>query len=196
MRAKEVMELYGITRSTLWRWVKLGRIGFEIKPSGRYDYLKKVEMSGCEIKKQNIIYARVSTTGQKENLNRQVERLKLFASSKGIIIDEVYQEIASALNYNRRNYRKLVKGIIDGKIGIVFAEYKDRILRIGFEDFESLCREYGVKLIISDLSEDKADTDKNKEIINDLISIIHHFSSKIYSLRRNKKQIESLITEC
>ena len=194
MKASEVMELYGITRPTLWRWVKLGKISYEIKPSGRYDYLTKTNETIKQDKKQNIIYARVSTSGQKENLNRQIDRMKSFASSKGITVDGVYQEIASALNYNRKFYRKLTKEIIEGKIGTIFAEYKDRILRIGFEDFEFLCKEYNVNLIIADLSDDN--TNKNKEITDDLISIIHHFSSKIYSLRRNKKQIEKIIKEC
>ena len=148
MKASEVMELYGITRPTLWRWVKLGKISYEIKPSGRYDYLTKTNETIKQDKKQNIIYARVSTSGQKENLNRQIDRMKSFASSKGITVDGVYQEIASALNYNRKFYRKLTKEIIEGKIGTIFAEYKDRILRIGFEDFEFLCKEYNVNLII------------------------------------------------
>ena len=191
MKAKETMVLYGITRPTLCRWAKEGRIVYEVLPSGRYNYLKKRDKNADNEQRRNIIYARVSTSGQKDNLTRQVERLRAFASSKGVVVDDVYQEIASALNYNRKFYRKLIKEIMDEKIGVIFAEYKDRVLRIGFEDFEFLCKEHKTELVISDLSEDKSD--KNKEITDDLISIIHHFSSKIYSLRRNKKQIEKLI---
>ena len=75
---------------------------------------------------------------------------------------------------------------------IILIEYRDRLVRVGFDHFENICKRFGVKLIVSDQTEDQS-KDKQKEIINDLVSIMHHFSAKIYSLRKNKKQIEKLI---
>jgi predicted site-specific integrase-resolvase len=190
MKAKEVMVKYGICRETLWRWVKNGKISYIKTPTGRYDYIDKV-LTSIDNKK-TVIYARCSTSGQKENMERQIDRLKNYASAKGYVVDKVYSEIASALNYNRKEYRKLYKEIISNNIKTVIIEYKDRILRIGFEDFEELCKLFNVELIVVDNSEDKT---KNKEIVEDLVSIIHHFSSKIYSLRKNKKLIEDIVKE-
>lgn len=189
MKAKEIMERYQIHRTTLCRWVKEGRITVSILPSGRYDYLDKI--STPKNNRKNIIYARVSSTTQKDNLPRQIERLKSFASANGFVIDEIYSEIASALNYERRKYRQLFKEIIENKIDTIFIEYKDRMLRIGFQDFENLCKLYNTKIIVVDntINNDKS---KHEEITTDLISIIHHFSAKIYSARRTKKIVDTI----
>ena len=189
MRAKEVMTKYNICRETLCRWVKEGKINYTVKPSGRYEYNDIVTYENKT--RKNVIYARCSTSGQKENLERQIERLKTFSTANGFVIDEIYQEIASALNYNRKQYRKLFEEIINNKIERVIIEYKDRLLRIGFDDFKALCDNFNVQLIVIDNSEDKT---KHQEITEDLISIIHHFSSKMYSTRKRKK-IENTLLE-
>jgi len=186
MKAKEIMEKYDICRETLCRWVKQGKIQYNIKPSGRYDYIDEINHIPNASKK-TVIYARCSTSGQKDNLERQIDRLKSFASAKGLIINHVYSEIASALNYNRKEYRKLYNEIISNNIDTIIIEYKDRLLRIGFEDFQELCNLFNVNLIILDESNDKS---KHQEIIEDMIAIIHHFSSKIYSSRKRKQIID------
>ena len=191
MKAKEVMLKYDICRVTLWRWIKEGKINYIKLPSGRYDYLDMNQPLAKTFNRKTIIYSRCSTTSQKENLERQINRLKDFASSNGFIVDECYSEIASALNYNRKQYRKLYKEIISNNIERIIIEYKDRLLRIGFDDFKELCNLFNVELIIVDNSIDKS---KQQEITEDLISIIHHFSSKIYSNRKRKK-ITDIISE-
>jgi putative resolvase len=192
MKAKEVRDKYDISSNTLCSWVKRGLIEVEITPSGRYVYGRKVDKYAKIEDKQrkNIIYSRVSTSTQKDNLQRQIERIKLYCSSKGIIIQDIYEEIASALNYNRIKYRKLLKEITEKSIDTVYIEYKDRLLRIGFEEFEYICSLFGTKIVIIDESNDNKN--KQQEITQDLISIIHHYSMKIYSSRKRKK-IEELI---
>ena len=85
---------------------------------------------------------------------------------------------------------KLFDLIIAKKVSKIFLEYKDRILRIGFEDFERLCKAFGTEIVVIDKSE--KDKDKQKEITDDLVSIIHHFSMRIYSSRKRKKVIEAI----
>jgi len=194
MKAREIREKYGVSSNTLCKWVKRGLIEYELTPSGRYIYGTKIDKYSKldQIKRKNIIYARVSTNVQKENLSRQIDRLKLYCSSKGVIVQDVYDEVASALNYNRMKYRKLLKEITEKKIDTVFLEYKDRLLRIGFDEFEYICSLFGTKIVIID------ETNNNKniqqEITEDLISIIHHYSMKIYSNRKQKK-IEDAIKD-
>lgn len=189
MKAGEILKKYNICRSTLWRWVKDGKIIYKKLPSGRYDYIIKSDLPTQ--KRKTVIYSRCSTSGQKENLLRQIDRLKTFAIANGFCIDHVYSEIASALNYNRKEYRKLYNEVVSRNIERVIIEYKDRLLRIGFDDFNELCKLHNVELIVIDNTEDKS---KNQEIIDDMIAIIHHFSSKIYSNRKRKKIIDTLIT--
>ncbi len=195
MKAGEVINRYNICRKTLTRWVQLGLIEYSVLPSGRYDYgKKKSDFEENVVLKKTVIYARVSTSGQKANLERQIERLKSFSSANGFVVDEVFSEIASALNYKRKKYNKLLDLIYERKVKNIVVEYRDRVLRIGFEAFENLCKKFDVTLIVVDSTEN---TDKNirNEITGDLISIMHHFSAKIYSLRKNKKELEKLIKD-
>lgn len=195
MKAKEVMKKYDICRVTLNRWVRLNKINYEILPSGRYDYKDvKEKYEKEEEKRVNIIYARVSSTTQKDNLPRQIDRIKSFASANGRVVDGIYSEIASALNYNRKQYRKLFNEVSNNRVDTIFVEYKDRLLRIGFEDFEELCKLHNTKIVVVDNTAN-SDKSKQQEITDDLISIIHHFSSKIYSNRRIKKITKSIKEE-
>ena len=195
MKANEIMKHYDICRVTLCRWVRDGKIVPKKLPSGRYDYVideliaEKQEVIN-QVNRKTIIYSRVSTSGQSDNLDRQIDRLRSFASARGYIVDAVYSEIASALNYNRKKYRKLYNEVVNGEIERVIVEYKDRLLRIGFDDFKSLCDLKGVDLVVIDESNDKS---KQQEIIDDMISIIHHFSARIYSSRKRKK-LQDVIT--
>lgn len=192
VKAKTILEKYNITRPTLCAWIKSGKIKYTKTPGGQYDYidpnLVRIDMN-C--KRYNIIYSRVSTLNQKENLKRQTERLKSFCSSKGIIIDDVFEEIGSALNYNRIKYNKIIDLILDGKVENLIIEYKDRFLRIGFEHLQTICNKFKTNLIVLDNSL-YSDKDKFKEITDDLVSIIHHYSMRLYSNRKRKQIVDLL----
>ena len=192
MKAKEVLLKYDICRQTLSRWVKNNTISFSILPSGRYDYGNLNTDQPEFTPRKTVIYSRVSTSGQKDNLKRQIERLKSFASSNGFVVNEVYSDVASALNYNRKGYTKLITDICTNKVDNLIIEYKDRLLRIGYTQIEQLCKIFNTNIIVIDQTDD---SDINKELTTDLISIIHHFSSKMYTLRRNKNKINQLISQ-
>jgi predicted site-specific integrase-resolvase len=189
MRAKDIINKYGITRNTLTNWVKTNKIGFSKTKTGRYIYN---DNDIKPVKRKNIIYGRVSTTGQKENLNRQVERLENFCSSNGYIIDDIFTEIASGMNYNRKNFVKLLNSVLNNEIENIFVEYEDRLVRFGFDNIVNICKNFNTNIIVINKSENN---DQVKEITDDLISIIHHFSSKIYSLRKNKNKIINIVNE-
>jgi putative resolvase len=197
MKSRDFCKKYNINRQTLCNWMKENQVVYKQLPNNRYDYLylKNENINSNENSinndKLNVIYGRVSTNIQKENLQRQIDRLKIFCSSKGITVNEIISDIGSSLNYNRIGYRKLINLILKNKINYLIIEYKDRLLRIGFEDFENLCKQMNVELIILDGSL-YSDKDKMKEITDDLISIIHHYSMKIYSSRK-RKQIKELL---
>jgi len=83
--------------------------------------------------RKTIIYTRVSTHNQKDDLKNQVEFLKQYANGKGIIVDEVFEDIRSALNYNREKWNKLLEDCMLGLIKTVIVAHKDRFIRFGYE---------------------------------------------------------------
>lgn len=140
-------------------------------------------------KRQTVIYIRESTKKQEESLKLQEQKIKDFCLVKGWTIDKVYSDIGSALNYNRENLQELIQDICQNKIERIVIFYKDRLVRFGFEFFEQLCKIFNIELVIIDNTE--TNKSKEKEFADDLISIIHYFSMKLYGSRSYKKKVES-----
>ena len=105
----------------------------------------------------------------------------------------MYKEIASGMNENRKELNLMLREIFAGNVDKVFISYKDRLTRFGFDYFKNIFSEFGVEIVVLDELEE-TNSDFQKELANDLISIIHHFSMKLYSNRKKKlKEIEKLI---
>ena len=75
------------------------------------------------------MYARVSSADQKDDLARQLERLRDYAAAKGYIVSKEVVELASGLNDSRP---KLAKLLTDTTISTIIVEHKDRLIRFGF----------------------------------------------------------------
>ena len=125
---------------------------------------------------------------QKESLKLQEEKIKEFCISNGIKIDKVISEFGSALNYKRQGLLELIDLITKNKVENLIIYYKDRLVRFGYELFEELSKKYNFKILIIDSSE--SNKSKEKEFADDLISIIHYFSMKLYGSRSYKQKIK------
>lgn len=181
--------MIGISVKTLQRWDNDGRLKAFRTPTDRRYYTHKqyIDYMGDGNSKhgKTVIYTRVSTSNQKNDLNNQVEFLKQYANAKGIIVDEIFEDIGSGLNYNRKKWNKLIEDCMLGLIKTVIVAHKDRFIRFGYEWFERFLKSNGVEIIV--VNNEK--TSPEQELVNDLISIIHIFSCRIYGLRKYKKQI-------
>ena len=183
MKAKEVLSLLGISRVTLCRYVKLGKIKTILLPNGTYDYDKAdvYKLKGLSVKRKSVIYARVSTVKQKSDLSNQIDNISSFMNAKGIGVDDIYSDIASGMNLNRKDFDKLLSAVMANEIEEVYISYKDRLARLDFELVERLFRKYGTRIVVINSSENKA---AEEELFEDLMSVIHSFSMKAYSKRR------------
>ena len=191
--AKEAKEYFHITGATLYQWKAKGKINAKQLSTKKilYDIDSFEEFQPK--RKQNVIYARVSNIKQADDLSRQIEIVKSYAISNGVKIDKVYKEIASGMNENRKELNSMLREIFAGNIDKVFISYKDRLTRFGFDYFKNIFSEFGVEIVVIDELEE-TNSDFQKELVNDIISIIHQFSIKLYSNRRKKlKEIEKLI---
>ena len=191
--AKEAKEYFHITGPTLYQWRAKGKINAKQLSSKKILYDIDSFEDFKPKQKQNIVYARVSSTKQKEDLDKQIEIVKSYAISNGIKIDKVYKDIASGMNENRKEFNLMLREIFVGNVDKVFISYKDRLTRFGFYYFKNIFSEFGVEIVVLDELEE-TNSDFQKELANDLISIIHNFSMKLCSNKRNKlKEIEKLI---
>jgi len=136
---------------------------------------------------QIATYARVSSSQNKDNLEKQQSRLIDYANAKGYKTTYNIKEIGSGLNDLRP---KLIQLLGDKDIDIILVEHKDRLTRFGFNYIETLMLNQNRKIeVINNIEDDKDD------LIQDFISIITSFCARIYGQRRNKRKTEKLIKE-
>ena len=195
--AKIAKEYLKVSPNTLKVWKDNGIIKTKIlsKKKILYDIDSVLNVENNEDGRKNVIYARVSSTSQKTSLDNQIELIKSYMLSKGIQPDEIYSEIASGLNDNRKELNRLLFNIQNNEIKTVYISFKDRLTRFGFNYFKEIFKNNNTEIVILD-SNEETNKDFQQELAEDLISVIHQYSTKLYSNRRKKiKEIEKIIQE-
>jgi predicted site-specific integrase-resolvase len=192
---KKASELLGVHPRTLYLWDKKGSIETIRTPGGKRLYnvkkfldknIPKEEViindeSKNDLKndKLNICYVRVSTYGQKDDLERQKELMK--SKYKDY---EMIEDIGSGLNLNKRGIRKIIDLAIEGKINKLVIAHKDRLVRFGYELIEDLIKKYSNgKIIIVNKKEVK---EPKEELVEDVLQIMNIFVAKINGMRKYK----------
>lgn len=193
MKSKEVLELLQITRPTLTKYVKEDIIRTITLPNGRYDYNKDdvFKLFNKGVDRKTYIYARVSTPKQKKDLENQVQLLKQFCFSNGWSINKVFQDVASGISFEKRkDFFKMMDDIIQNKVERVVITYKDRLSRVGFELFYYLFKKYHCEIVVmSEVGSEKLDS---QEVFEEIVSLLHCYSMKMYSKRKFNKIKEIL----
>lgn len=188
MKSSKVLKILNISRQTLVKYVKNGDIRVVMQTNKQYDYNEEdvYRKAGLSENRVNVVYARVSTPKQKRDLENQAETLINYCNANGVKVDKVYKDIASGMNFDRKQFRSMLEDVLNYRISSIYITYKDRFSRISFDMFERLFLEYNCKIIVINKTESTAEEDE-KEIFSDIISMLHCFAMKMYSRRRKKK---------
>jgi excisionase family DNA binding protein len=196
LTTKEFARLLSVSRVTVIKWIKKGRItAYSVHGKWRIPY-SEVErvLRGVQRVRRVAIYARVSSNTQRDDLERQVEALKLWVY-KNLPNAEyvVVTDIASGLNEDRRGLRKLIEMAKRKEVQAIVIAYRDRLTRFGFEYLKTLFNTLGVDVYIAFQEESK---DYVQELVEDFIEIVTSFASRIYGKRSKKyKEVVSCIGE-
>lgn len=190
-KPKDFAELLGVSVKTLQRWDRDGILKANRTPTDRryYTYDQYLQFKGINTVEDNreiVIYARVSTRNQKDDLKNQVEFLKTFCNSKGMIVSQCIEDFGSGLNYNRKKWNQLLNEVMENKIKTIVISNKDRFIRFGYDWFEKFCEKFHTSIIVVN----NETLSPNEELVQDIISILHVFSCRLYGLRKYKKKIK------
>lgn len=191
----------GVTgRRTLRRWHKLGLINATRTPGNQRVYdvnsivtgdggnrgvaaTANTQASSCRHKRESVIYARVSSAKQREDLERQIQALTQKFSGHRVISD-----IGSGINFKRPGLQKLIKRCLQGHVESVVVAHRDRLCRIAFDFFDFLFKTMGVTLVVVHNDDNDgaaaASTTGHSELGEDLMAIVHVFSARHYGKRR------------
>lgn len=189
-KPKEFAQLIGRSVLTLQRWDKQGILSAKRSPTDRryYTHEQYLEYLGLKANagKKTVVYARVSTKAQKTDLQNQTAAVRLFCDDRQIRVDDWLEEFGSGLNYKRQKFNELMQEIELGQVGCLIVAHKDRLVRFGFEWFEAFCERHGTRLLI--VSGDTLSPEQ--ELVQDLLSVVHVFSARLYGLRSYRKAIK------
>lgn len=154
-------------------------------------FLQDKNMVSRDDERSDAIYARVSTVKQKDNLERQIDHLKIFAvdhNPKNLIVKS---DIGSGLNDNRKELNQLINLVQSDKIDRIFIMYKDRLTRFGFNYIKQICDFHNTEIII--VSNEENDKSLRDELADDIISIINSSSDKLYGMRPKISKVTNKI---
>lgn len=187
MKSNKVLKLLNITRPTLSRYVKEKIIKYKVQSNGFYDYDEEsvYKILNKSIERKNVIYTRVSTQKQKLDLENQKKIVEKYCIENGIKISDIYSDIGSGINFDRKEFQRLLDDVVNHKISKIYITYKDRLSRVSFDMFKNLFSNFNCEIVVLNDIEDAQIIEK--EIFNEIISLIHCFTMKVYSSRRKKK---------
>jgi putative resolvase len=184
MKLSQYAKQQGISYSTALRWWKAGQIKGYQAPSGTIIVQEDLPPPP---KPKVAIYARVSSSEHKANLERQAERLVQYCEARGYQVSQVIKEIASGVNDSRPKLLSLLK---DTSVTRIVVEHRDRLTRFGFHYIETLLETQGRILEVVNVAEN----DK-EDLIQDLASIVYSLCARLYGQRRAKRKTERIVAE-
>ena len=185
IKPKEASSIIGVNIDTLRRMAERGEIKHIRTDTGRYlfDVSEYIKRGNPDIQeRKTICYARVSSRGQKSDLQNQIGLLKTKYPET-----EVISDYGSGLNFHRKGLRQILDLAYRGELEEVVVTYKDRLCRFGFELIEYILKtQSNAKIVVLGNNS----TSKESELAHDILSIITVFSARMHGLRKYKSQIK------
>jgi putative resolvase len=192
----EFAKKIGRSVSTLQKWDRAGKLKARRTSTHRrfytdedFRFVMKLEPASKD--RVSYTYARTSSQSQKTDLESQKQALQIFCQAAGISVHEHLSDIGSGLNYKRKNFTYLMEQVEKREVACIVIAHKDRLVRFGFEWFENFCKKHGTRVIVMN----NESLSPEEEMTQDLMNIIHCFSSRLYGLRKYKKDIRKILIQ-
>ncbi len=186
----------GVSVKTLQRWDREGKLPAKRTVSGRRYYSEEdlavaLNLEAVPIARRTVAYCRVSSPAQRPDLANQRAALERYAQERRIRIDEWIIEIGGGLNFERKRFLKLVDAILAGEVKRVVIAHQDRLVRFGFALLKHVCEQKQTELVVMN----SETLSPEQELVQDLITITHCFSSRLYGLRNYRKALEKALRD-
>ena len=181
----ETAEILGVCTTTIRRYEKSNKLIPHHRTLGghrRYSlkYIISLTSKVIEKERKTILYSRVSSHDQKDDMKRQSARLLVNAETDNSRNIELIEDLGSGLNYKKRGLKKLIKS----EISTIYITHKDRLLRFGSDLIINLAKEFGTKVKIMEAEE----LTFEQELSHDVLEIITVFSARLYGSRSHKNR--------
>lgn len=139
--------------------------------------------------RSSIAYCRVSSQAQRRDLKNQRSIMEDFCVARGLANVEFIDEVGGGLNFKRRHFLEIIDRVVRGEISHLIVAHKDRLTRFGFDLLKHLCDSHGCELLV--LNQERLSPER--EMVEDLMTIVHCFSSRLYGLRNYRKSLKDAL---
>ena len=188
---KQFGKLIGKSVNTLQKWDRKGILHACRSPTNRryYTHEQYLQYRGLVSSEQGLVlaYARVSSPGQKQDLARQKAALRAYCQEHDITVDQWIDDIGSALNYQRKGFNQVLEQIELGLVKRLIIGYQDRLVRFGYDWFESFCERHGTDMVVTN----GESFSPEQQLVQDLLAIVTVFSARLHGLRSHKNAIRA-----
>ncbi|MDB9462144.1 IS607 family transposase [Dolichospermum circinale CS-537/03] len=183
---RKAVEFLGLHPNTLRRYADEGKIKSIKNPAGQRLYDIESYITGDSIRTPTICYCRVSSSKQRDDLDRQIAYMQSLYPDA-----EIIKDIGSGLNFKRKGLRSLLDRLLQGNKFILVVACRDRLARFGFELVQYMVEQNGGQIVVLD----KTVHCPQSELTQDLLSILHVFSCRMQGLRKYSKKIKEDLSE-
>jgi len=184
-----------VSVKTLQRWDRQGVLKAHRTATNRRYYTQEDLLSilpqEAGARRRIIAYCRVSSVAQKPDLENQRRILAEFCEANRYVVDEWISEIGGGLNFKRKQFLRLVDAIIAAEVAVLLIAHKDRLARFGYSLLVHLCETHDCQLVVMNTEQ----LSPEQELVQDLITITHCFSSRLYGLRNYRKALEKVLKD-
>ena len=186
----------GVSVKTLQKWDRIGVLPAKRTITNRRYYTDEdlaaaLRLPRVQKERRTIAYCRVSSQAQKPDLANQRRVLEAFCTQRNIGVDEWMMEVGGGLNFKRKQFLSLVDAIVEGQVERVIVAHQDRLARFGYQLVVHLCETHQCELLVMNTEE----LSPEQELVQDLITITHCFSSRLYGLRNYRKALKKAIAD-
>jgi putative resolvase len=186
----------GVSVKTLQKWDRIGVLPAKRTITNRRYYTDEDLAAALRLprvpkERRTVAYCRVSSQAQKPDLANQRQVLEEFCKQRQIQVDEWIMEIGGGLNFKRKQFLQLVDAILEGQVERIVLAHQDRLARFGYQLLVHLCQTHKTELVVMNT----ASLSPEQELVQDLITITHCFSSRLYGLRNYRKALKKAIAD-
>lgn len=196
MSTGKAAKMLGVTVKTLQRWEREGRLIPAARTSTNLRRYTEAQLLACLGKKPRapgraVAYCRVSSSAQRPDLRNQRRVLEDFVAARGLANVDFVEEVGGGLNFERKRFLALMDAIGRGEVHTLVLAHRDRLTRFGFEWFAHYASVHGCELLV--LNQERLSPEP--EMVQDLMTIVHGFSSRLYGLRNYRKKLAEALTK-
>jgi len=186
----------GVSVKTLQKWDRMGVLPAKRTITNRRYYTDEdlaaaLRLPRVQKERLTVAYCRVSSQAQKPDLANQRRVLEAFCTQRNIEVDEWMLEVGGGLNFKRKQFLSLVDAIVEGQVERVILAHQDRLARFGYQLLVHLCETHQCELLVMNTEE----LSPEQELVQDLLTITHGFSSRLYGLRNYRKALKRAIAD-